>query len=287
MYPDPNPAVPQSVNKTAKRSVPVFGLTAGLLGIVLISSGFKSVYDHAVFLEKENKMVYDSKQFDLPKPPEQTVTASNTHILKGLNIAASNTTDNTDTAKGVAINTTDNAMNAPDNAGAPVKKDSLKVILKDIKIISPKSLTYFRLKGGFLPSPFERNKISVNVLKMEKALKELYNTFDMVEVSFNWNSLQSAVKKSNYEQALSKYSNNWDSVGKVIVIGFTDNRGSNPYNILLGLKRAEKMKQYLIANGLPAEKITTVSFGAKYPVGDNNTAEGRAKNRRVEINLIH
>jgi len=48
-----------------------------------------------------------------------------------------------------------------------------------------------------------------------------------------------------------------------------------------------EMKQYLIANGLPAEKITTVSFGAKYPVGDNNTAEGRAKNRRVEINLIH
>lgn len=67
--------------------------------------------------------------------------------------------------------------------------------------------------------------------------------------------------------------------------GYTDSTGSEEVNEELSEKRAEVVKNALVANGLPRETITTQGLGEEDPVADNSTASGRQKNRRVEIQV--
>lgn len=71
----------------------------------------------------------------------------------------------------------------------------------------------------------------------------------------------------------------------VIVIGHTDSIGSDAYNLRLGQRRAEAVKAYLISKGIDSRTIKTDSRGEREPVADNKTAAGRAKNRRVVIEV--
>lgn len=68
----------------------------------------------------------------------------------------------------------------------------------------------------------------------------------------------------------------------LILEGHTDSRGTDSYNDDLAKRRSEAVKKYLIEHGVAADKIRTVSFGESKPAATNNTAEGRALNRRVE-----
>ncbi len=67
------------------------------------------------------------------------------------------------------------------------------------------------------------------------------------------------------------------------VQGHTDSRGSAALNKKLSQARAESVRDYLIANGVAASRITANGYGPSMPVSDNNTDAGRAKNRRVEL----
>lgn len=70
---------------------------------------------------------------------------------------------------------------------------------------------------------------------------------------------------------------------KFLVEGHTDSRGADDTNQELSSRRAAAVRDYLVQQGVPAERITSVGRGEADPVADNNTAEGRANNRRVEI----
>jgi OOP family OmpA-OmpF porin len=69
----------------------------------------------------------------------------------------------------------------------------------------------------------------------------------------------------------------------VIATGHTDSIGSDRYNQRLSERRAAAVKDYLVSKGIPAAKITTIGKGESQPVATNKTAEGRQKNRRVDI----
>lgn len=69
----------------------------------------------------------------------------------------------------------------------------------------------------------------------------------------------------------------------IVVEGHTDSQGNAQKNEELSFRRAESVRQTLISNGLPADKIKAAGLGSSRPVTDNSTAEGRANNRRVEI----
>jgi outer membrane protein OmpA-like peptidoglycan-associated protein len=69
-----------------------------------------------------------------------------------------------------------------------------------------------------------------------------------------------------------------------LIAGHTDNAGSDDYNYELGKRRADAVTRYLITQKkLDPLRVVTVSYGKTAPAVENNTAKGRAKNRRVEI----
>jgi outer membrane protein OmpA-like peptidoglycan-associated protein len=70
---------------------------------------------------------------------------------------------------------------------------------------------------------------------------------------------------------------------KVSVEGHTDSIGSEAYNQKLSERRAKSVRDYMVSQGIDASRITTRGFGKSKPVASNDTAEGRADNRRVEI----
>lgn len=76
------------------------------------------------------------------------------------------------------------------------------------------------------------------------------------------------------------------NVEVVIVVGHTDSVGTDAYNMKLGDRRAQAVKNFLVAQGMQNSRIYTESKGEKQPVADNRTRDGRAKNRRVEIEVV-
>ena len=85
-----------------------------------------------------------------------------------------------------------------------------------------------------------------------------------------------------------------DLVGKVkginleviIAVGHTDSVGTDAYNQKLSVKRADAVKAYLVSKGIEKNRVYTEGKGEKQPVADNKTSAGRAKNRRVEIEVV-
>lgn len=78
-----------------------------------------------------------------------------------------------------------------------------------------------------------------------------------------------------------------DQEGSVAVIaeGHTDSDGSDEYNENLSLRRAEAVRDYLVAGGISADRVSVRGFGESKPVADNDTDDGRAQNRRVELRI--
>ena len=72
----------------------------------------------------------------------------------------------------------------------------------------------------------------------------------------------------------------------IIAVGHTDSIGTDAYNQKLSVRRAEAVKGYLVSKGIEANRVYTEGKGEKQPVADNKTAAGRAKNRRVEIEVV-
>jgi OOP family OmpA-OmpF porin len=76
------------------------------------------------------------------------------------------------------------------------------------------------------------------------------------------------------------------NVEVIIAVGHTDSVGKDAYNQKLSIRRAEAVKAYLQAKGIEANRIYTEGKGETQPVESNKTSAGRAKNRRVEIEVV-
>ena len=70
------------------------------------------------------------------------------------------------------------------------------------------------------------------------------------------------------------------------IIGHTDNKGTEEYNLGLSEQRAASVKAYAVAQGVPSSRLTTLGKGFSEPIADNNTDAGRAANRRVEVVIV-
>jgi len=117
------------------------------------------------------------------------------------------------------------------------------------------------------------------------ALKEKINS-DPLILHFNTNKASdnlNAVEKQKVTDILKYLKNVKDAT--VLIVGHSDNVGNRDANVVLGQKRAEFSKNYLVKNGIDAQRITTESKGPDEPIGENTTAEGKANNRRTVITI--
>jgi outer membrane protein OmpA-like peptidoglycan-associated protein len=73
---------------------------------------------------------------------------------------------------------------------------------------------------------------------------------------------------------------------RVSVEGHTDSVGSDAYNMGLSQRRAKAVSDYLQSKGIAGDRLTTEGFGESKPVATNETSEGRAQNRRVELRIV-
>ncbi len=78
---------------------------------------------------------------------------------------------------------------------------------------------------------------------------------------------------------------NTDDIQAIRIVGHTDSVGSNEYNQQLSLRRAAAVKNYLVSGGVNAGIMTVSGMGESQPVADNKTAEGRTRNRRVDVSI--
>ncbi|HVK96862.1 MAG TPA: OmpA family protein, partial [Flavisolibacter sp.] len=73
---------------------------------------------------------------------------------------------------------------------------------------------------------------------------------------------------------------------QLVLEGHTDNSGPVDLNMALSKQRAETVRNYLVAKGVDPSRLSVQEFGAKNPIADNSTEQGRNKNRRVVIRAV-
>ena len=107
------------------------------------------------------------------------------------------------------------------------------------------------------------------------------NQFQPIYFDFDSQTIRSSENGKIQQVASFLQQNN----GQIIIAGFTDERGTAEYNRGLGERRAQSVREALIAMGADAQNIQTVSFGAEMPADPASNEEAWAKNRRVEIGV--
>jgi outer membrane protein OmpA-like peptidoglycan-associated protein len=101
-------------------------------------------------------------------------------------------------------------------------------------------------------------------------------------------AFDSAKLNPQFDPVLDKLAQTLSEYNKTVIqiAGHTDSTGSHEYNMKLSLQRADSVKAYLEGRGVPAARLVTIGAGPDYPVASNDTEEGRAQNRRVEITIV-
>lgn len=118
--------------------------------------------------------------------------------------------------------------------------------------------------------------------KVERVNEGIKVTMDESVVNFAFDSSDlSAKAKDNLDKLATVLKNNPDT--NINIYGYTDDKGSDSYNLGLSDRRAKSVKSYLTQKGVAAGRVYTMGMGEADPVASNATAEGRAQNRRVEF----
>ncbi|HWT69798.1 MAG TPA: OmpA family protein [Pseudomonas sp.] len=121
-------------------------------------------------------------------------------------------------------------------------------------------------------------------VKPEPVQSEVITLSDAGDVLFAFNQSDlTPTAQSQLDSIMGKLED--DSVVSIKVVGHTDSVGSDAYNQGLSERRASSVAQYLLSQGVAPAKVTSEGKGESQPVADNDTDEGRAKNRRVELHI--
>ena len=114
---------------------------------------------------------------------------------------------------------------------------------------------------------------------------EIMSTLNKLGYNINFPAQSARIMGKKPKQNLEKIKALLDENpnGKLIIEGYASSDGDEAYNLKLSQQRAEAVRDYLIQLGVPAERLEVQSFGAANPIGDDETPQGRAQNRRVQF----
>ena len=144
--------------------------------------------------------------------------------------------------------------------------------------------------GGYIGNRMDRQ---AERIQEEIPGAEVTRVGEGINVTFNegagvyFDTNKSNIKGTSVE-TLNKLSGILKEYPKTVILveGHTDSAGTDEYNLGLSKLRAESVTNYLISQGIEADRFTTKWYGESQPVADNSTAEGKSKNRRVEIGIV-
>ena len=114
------------------------------------------------------------------------------------------------------------------------------------------------------------------VVRTEEGINLILDEKSNVTFEYNKSSLTSTAKE-NLNKLIEVFKEYPDT--NLLIVGYTDNVGSQAYNLPLSEQRAKSVRDYLVEHGIAASRLTYVGKGIEEPIASNDTAEGRAKNR--------
>ncbi|MCC6337042.1 MAG: OmpA family protein [Myxococcales bacterium] len=106
------------------------------------------------------------------------------------------------------------------------------------------------------------------------------------KIVFELNSAELLPRNAKLLDALAELMKQSTQVKRVEVQGHTDDSGDADFNLQLSVQRAEHVRQALLQRGVDAGRLTVKGLGEKAPVAGNDSPEGRARNRRVELKVL-
>lgn len=142
--------------------------------------------------------------------------------------------------------------------------------------------------GAFIGRKMDRQaeeiKRTVPGAEVIKAGEGLIVKFDSgILFDFNKSNLKDAAR-TNITNLAASMKNNPQT--NILVVGHTDDVGSDSYNMSLSERRAQAVKDFAVANGVSSSRINISGKGESEPIADNTTEAGRSQNRRVEIVIV-
>ncbi|PYS01033.1 MAG: flagellar motor protein MotB [Acidobacteria bacterium] len=118
------------------------------------------------------------------------------------------------------------------------------------------------------------------------SINDNYAQSDMLAVVFPLNSAMLTEQARSTLDRIAGDLSGQRSGYMIEVQGYTDNTGTEQYNIGLSQRRAESVERYLVSKNVPLYRVSIVGLGKDNPIADNKTSQGRAQNRRVEVRVL-
>jgi outer membrane protein OmpA-like peptidoglycan-associated protein len=127
----------------------------------------------------------------------------------------------------------------------------------------------------------EQDIAGAQVERVGEGIKITFDSGLLFDVDKAELSAQSKQELADLAKILNKYPDT-----DILIEGHTDSSGPEDYNLTLSEKRAKAVASYLASLGVDPRRFTTVGYGELQPIADNDTPEGRQKNRRVDIAIM-
>ena len=143
-------------------------------------------------------------------------------------------------------------------------------------------LGQFEGRLGEVDAKAERALSAISNLRLER--KIVIDMKDGANFAFNSASLPASAQRE-IDGFLSDLKGDAGEGAMFVVAGHTDNVGTDAYNQALSERRVASVRDYVVGKGVDGGRVSGQGFGESKPIADNKTAEGRAKNRRVEIKV--
>ena len=178
------------------------------------------------------------------------------------------------------LDTVDNCLNTPN--GVKVTADGCE----SIEPIEELVLEELILEPSIDEMVTLEESTETVILPVQSCEDEIFKKIANLQINFKYKSTQLTLQTKEDLKLLSRFLKEKVQYN-VKIIGYTDNVASKHYNQRLSKRRANAVKNLLVGDGIKSNRLITLGLGEAYPIASNKTSKGRAKNRRIELILVH